>query len=82
MNNYSKNSNHLSGNDLGKLGNLETLPNVEEINHYKTSEPFLKFKVMLAKASDEEQVAYYYAKNLLEQSKITEALKVLMAYNS
>ncbi len=79
---YVKNSNHLSGNDLGKLGNLETLPTVEEINNYKTSEPFLKFKVMLAKASDEEQVAYYYAKNLLEQSKITEALKVLMAYNS
>jgi len=79
---YVKNSNHLSGNDLGKLGNLETLPTVEEINNYKTSEPFLKFKVMLAKASDEEHVAYYYAKNLLEQSKITEALKVLMAYNS
>lgn len=80
--NYIKNSEYLSGNDLGKLGNLEMLPIAEEINTYKASEPFQKLKEMFAKTSDEEQAAFYYAKNLLEQSKIAEALKVLMGYNS
>lgn len=79
---YIKNSIFLSGNDLGKLGNIETLPSAAEINTYKNSESFHKLKAMLAKASDEEQTLYYYAKNLLEQSKVEDAIKVLMGYYS
>jgi len=79
---YIKHSNYLSGNDLGKLGNIETLPSAEEIKEFKGSESYQKIKVMLEKASDNEQAIYYYAKNLLEQSKVQEALKILMTYNS
>ena len=79
---YIKLSDYLSGNDLGKFGNIETLPLPEEINGYKASDSFQKLKIMLAKASDEKQAVYYYAKNLLEQSKVQEALKILMSYNS
>ena len=79
---YIKHSNYLSGNDLGKLGNIETLPSTEEIKEFKGSDSYQKIKVMLEKASDNEQAVYYYAKNLLEQLKVWEALKILMSYNS
>lgn len=79
---YIKNSEYLSGNDLGKLGNIETLPFTEEINSYKKSESFQKLKAMFAKANNEKQAVYYYAKNLLEQKKVLEALKILMSYNN
>lgn len=79
---YIKSSHFLSGNDLGKLGNIESLPSREEINNYKTSESFQKLKSMFAKTSNEEQAVYYYAKNLLEQNKVQEALKILISYNS
>ena len=79
---YIKNSNFLSGNDLGKMGNIEALPSAAEINIFKTSESFIKLKTMLTKASDEEQALYYYAKNLLEQSKVDEAINILMGYYS
>lgn len=79
---YIKFSEYLSGNDLGKLGNIETLPFAEEISNYKKSESFQKLKVMFAKTNNENQAVYYYAKNLLEQKKVQEALKILMSYNS
>ncbi len=79
---YIKNSEYLSGNDLGKLGNIETLPFIEEINSYKKSESFQKLNAMFAKTNNEKQAVYYYAKNLLEQKKVLEALKILMSYNS
>lgn len=79
---YIKNSEYLSGNDLGKLGNIETLPFIEEINSYKKSESFHKLNAMFAKTNNEKQAVYYYAKNLLEQKKVLEALKILMSYNS
>lgn len=80
--NYSKNSDLMCGSSLEKLLNLETHTTIEEINYYKISGPFLKLKVMLVKCSDEEQAAFYCAKNLLEKSKVDEAIKIFMGYNS
>ena len=79
---YIKHSAYLSGNDLGKLGNIETLPSAEEIKEFKDSKSYQKIKVMLEKASDNERAVFYYAKSLLEQSKVKEALKILMTYSS
>lgn len=79
---YIKHSAYLSGNDLGKLGNIESLPSATEIKEFKKSGSYQNIRTMLEKASDHEQAVYYFAKNLLEQSRVQEALKILMSYNS
>ena len=62
------NSNILSGNNLGLLGSVETLPASEEISEYKkTIKPF---------SSKEDQ--HKFAKTLLEANKVKEAWMALL----
>lgn len=70
----------LTGNDLGKLGNVETLPTKEEIDLMKKSkeveELFSRFK------NDSESLEnhlHQFAKKLLEEGKVTGAWKVLLS---
>ena len=56
---YSK---ELSGNDLGKLGNVEKLPSLEQINKYKSENQTI----------DSENL-FQNVKSLLEKNKIQEA---------
>lgn len=65
-----RNSNVLTGNDLGKLGNVQQLPTGEEIGTYKNQH--LKNDI-----SKEE--LHQLAKSLLEQGKVEEAWKALLA---
>jgi flavin reductase (DIM6/NTAB) family NADH-FMN oxidoreductase RutF len=74
-----RNSEVLTGNNLGRLGNIENLPTTEEIEEFKNTaemaEIFLRFK------NDEESLIYHlhnYAKELLEIGNTTDALKVLL----
>lgn len=67
-----RNSHVLSGNDLGLLGNQEVLPGVEILE--KISLP-----VTLQAAHDKEAI-HAYAKNLIAENKVEEALKVLLAF--
>jgi flavin reductase (DIM6/NTAB) family NADH-FMN oxidoreductase RutF len=62
---YSK---ELSGNDLGKLGNIEKLPNLEEIDSYKSENQIVETGNLFQKA-----------KSLLEQNKIHEAWLMLLS---
>ncbi len=63
-----KNSTVLTGNNLGLLGSIETLPNKDEIQEFRLSlKPF---------SSEEEK--HHYAKSLLELNKIKEAWMVLL----
>jgi flavin reductase (DIM6/NTAB) family NADH-FMN oxidoreductase RutF len=61
-------SKELSGNDLGKLGNIEKLPNFEEINSYKSENQIVETENLFQKA-----------KSLLEQNKTHEAWLCLMS---
>ena len=65
---YSK---ELSGNELGKLGNIERMPNLEEINNYNTKNP-----------TDELANTFQKAKFLLEENKIQEAWLALLSFES
>lgn len=65
-----RNSKILSGNDLGKLGNVTHLPPEADVKEYKSSHT-RKFK------TNEE--LHTEAKNLLEQNHIEEAWKLLLA---
>lgn len=65
-----RNSKILSGNDLGKLGNVTHLPADKEVNEYKTS---------ITKKFTNEEELHTEAKKLLEQNRIEEAWKLLLA---
>lgn len=75
-------SNYLSKNDLGQLGNIEELPNETDVNEYKLielSEIFMDFE------DDQPQLEislHKLAKSLLEENKVEEAWKTLLAFNN
>jgi flavin reductase (DIM6/NTAB) family NADH-FMN oxidoreductase RutF len=64
-----RNSDVLTGNNLGQLGNLEVLPTVEETAAYKQT-------LNTTFASDTEK--HQYAKTLLEAGKVKDAWCVLL----
>ena len=63
-----RNSSILSGNDLGKLGNLEVLPDEQLIKIMSESASSLS-------AADEY---HYFIKNLLSQNKVKEAWAIIL----
>lgn len=65
-----RNSNVLTGNNLGQLGSVEQLPTADEIAAYKTAH-----KQAFAGTAE----LHTYAKMLLDVNKVAEAWKVLLA---
>lgn len=68
---HIKLSKYLTGNELGKLGNIEKLPTEDEIETFRNDTKILNLK-------DETQALHNYAKSLISVDKIKEALAVLM----
>lgn len=66
-----RNSNVLTGNNLGQLGSVEQLPTAEEVAAFK-AENNLKF--------GSENALHGYVQSLLDVNKVAEAWKVLLAY--
>ena len=66
-----RNSTVLTGNDLGKLGNAESLPDKEEVNKSMMNPLYRS----LAK---DEIARHNFAKKLIAENNIKEALKVLL----
>lgn len=76
------NSNILSGNDLGKLGGIETLPNETDVNEYKLTE-LSDFFIELEDQQDQlEKKLHEIAKALLNENKVEEAWKALLTFNN
>jgi flavin reductase (DIM6/NTAB) family NADH-FMN oxidoreductase RutF len=74
-----RNSKVLSGNDLGMLGNIEQLPDMEEVDLVR-SMPDVK-DILDATIGDEvnrERELHELAKSYLQQGKIPEALKIVL----
>lgn len=69
---YSK---YLTGNHLGQLGNLEKLPNEEEMREFRNSPVIKDF---LDSTSDRSSDLHILALKYLNEGKVKEALKVLM----
>jgi flavin reductase (DIM6/NTAB) family NADH-FMN oxidoreductase RutF len=63
-----RNSKVLTGNNLGQLGNVESLPNAEDID---------AVRVTIAKLTNQQ--IHSHAKQLLDRGLVTEAWKVLLA---
>ncbi|HET6243495.1 MAG: flavin reductase family protein [Bacteroidetes bacterium] len=71
----------LTGNDLGKLGNVEKLPDETEVNEFKLmelSEFFIKLK---DNPEQLEQQLHKMAKTLLDKGQVMDAWKTLLAFN-
>ena len=74
-----KNSHILSGNDLGKLGNVEKLPSAEEIDLFMHQEDVKKLFIALQKDKEHSEAAIQLAaKKLLAANNVWDAWKILM----
>lgn len=69
----------LSGNDLGKLGNAEKLPAANEIDLYRKQELSVLFSQYATDRKALNHALHQKAKELLEEEKIIDAWKVLLA---
>jgi len=72
----------LSGNDLGLLASVETLPNETDVNEYKLlelSDLFLQFE---DDAAALEKALHLHAKELLAMNKVQEAWMTLLSFNN
>lgn len=65
-----RNSEVLTGNNLGRLGNVEQLPSVEEVKAYQ-QQPEVRHAI-------ENNSTHHLAKGLLEKGEVVEAWKVLL----
>ncbi|MFZ6052956.1 flavin reductase family protein [Halocola ammonii] len=77
-----RNSRYLTGNDLGKLGNVEGLPDETEVNDYKLMELADLFVEYEDRAAELEVKLHKKAHELLEQEKVEEAWKTLLTFNN
>jgi flavin reductase (DIM6/NTAB) family NADH-FMN oxidoreductase RutF len=68
----------LSGNDLGMLGNVESLPDEEAVAEFAEN---YKIKEIFSQAADgmeAREALHLYAKELLAENKVTKAWKALL----
>lgn len=75
-------SNILSGNDLGKLGSLEALPNETDVNEYKLIELSELFITLEDEPAKLELELHKLAKSHLEKNEIEAAWLTLLAFNN
>ena len=76
------NSKVLTGNDLGKLGGIEVLPDETEVNEHKLvalSELFIDLE---DQPSELEKKLHLKAQALLKEDKLVEAWKTLLTFNN
>jgi len=72
----------LTGNDLGMLANVESLPDETDVNEYKLielSDLFVKFE---DNPIELEKELHKLAQSLLKENKVEDAWKTLLAFNN
>ncbi len=77
---YIRNSNVLTGNNLGQLGNIEKLPAESEVTSFINSGAINEaFEIYGTNLNKLENHLHHLAKGLLENGKVEEAWKVLLS---
>ena len=77
-----RNSDVLTGNNLGQLGNVESLPDETEVNEYKLIELSDIYQEYEDDATALELALHEKAKELLKENKVEEAWKTLLTFNN
>jgi flavin reductase (DIM6/NTAB) family NADH-FMN oxidoreductase RutF len=72
---FVKDSQIFDGNDLGKLGNVETLPSNEEVSIFVKD----SFEVKGVLSADDQDKKLLKAKEYLDNNRVSDAWKVLLA---
>lgn len=72
----------LTGNNLGQLGNVETLPDETEVNDFKLTELADLFVELEDDAVALEKALHEKAKAYLDQGQVEEGWKTLLAFNN
>ena len=78
---HIRNSHILSGNDLAKLANVESLPSMEDVEKFKENKDLVK---ILKSSVDDEQTRenlHYHCKKLLQENKVLDAWSTLLIEN-
>jgi len=82
MPNEILNSNILTGNDLGKLGGIENLPDETSVNDFKLIELSELFIELEDDAEALERALHKKAKEFLAQNELDAAWKTLLSFNN
>jgi flavin reductase (DIM6/NTAB) family NADH-FMN oxidoreductase RutF len=77
-----RNSSVLTGNDLGKLGNAEHLPNETDVNDFKLTELADLFVTFESDAKRLESELHRTAKRYLDSGDVASAWKTLLSFNN
>lgn len=77
-----KNSTILTGNDLGRLGNVEEMPDETEVNDYKLTVLSDMFVEMEDEPHELEIQLHRRAHDLLEEGNVREAWLTLLSFNN
>ena len=72
----------LTGNDLGMLGNVESIPDETDVNEYKLIELSDMFQEYADDMVKLEVALHQLAHELLLQKRVSEAWKVLLSFNN
>jgi flavin reductase (DIM6/NTAB) family NADH-FMN oxidoreductase RutF len=72
----------LTGNHLGQLGNVESLPNETEVNEYKLTELSDIFLEHEKDGKALEMALHHHAAKLLDEQHVTEAWMTLLSFNA
>lgn len=78
---HIRNSDILSGNDLAKLANVESLPSMEDVEKFKGNKDLVK---ILKSSVDEDQTRenlHYHCKKLLQENNVLDAWSTLLIEN-
>ena len=78
---FIRNSTVLTGNELGKLGNIEQIPNETDVNDFKLTELSELFIELEEQPAELEQSLYNKAKTYLENNQVEQAWMTLLSYN-
>jgi flavin reductase (DIM6/NTAB) family NADH-FMN oxidoreductase RutF len=77
-----RNSRILTGNELGHLAGIESLPNETDVNEYKLIELSDLFVTLEENPSELEQKLHIRASELLKENKLEEAWMTLLSFNN
>ncbi|MFA6944461.1 MAG: flavin reductase family protein [Pedobacter sp.] len=78
---FVRNSDILTGNNLGQLGNVESLPDDEEIGSFRSDPEFRQIlDATIGDPKTRDRELHQYARKLLESGNVRDAWKVLLGY--
>ena len=78
---HIRNSHILSGNDLAKLANVESLPSMEDVEKFKGNKDLVNILKSSVYEKQTRENLHYHCKKLLQENKVLDAWSTLLIEN-